>query len=84
MGEKVRSVRNSCINQVLGTDMKKHFDIVSRFQVCFAPFMIHMSAVVDMLSDVLVYDHIQHTWIRASRDKHALVSHPLTRPSSSW
>ncbi len=33
MGNRVRNVRNSCINQVLGTDMKKHFDIVSRFQV---------------------------------------------------
>ena len=28
-----RSVRDIFINQVLATDMKKHFDIVSRFQV---------------------------------------------------
>jgi hypothetical protein len=31
--ELVRMGRNCAINQVLGTDMKKHFDIVSRFQV---------------------------------------------------
>ena len=37
MGERVRSVRVSCINQVLGTDMKKHFDIVSRFQARSSP-----------------------------------------------
>ena len=28
-----RAIRDVCINQVLGTDMKKHFEIVSRFQV---------------------------------------------------
>ena len=27
------AVRSLSINQVLGTDMKKHFDIISRFQV---------------------------------------------------
>lgn len=26
-------IRSMCISQVLGTDMKKHFDITSRFQV---------------------------------------------------
>lgn len=31
--ETIMQVRNCCINQVLGTDMKKHFDITSRFQV---------------------------------------------------
>ena len=31
--ETVRMGRTCAINQVLGTDMKKHFDIVSRFQV---------------------------------------------------
>ena len=37
-------LRTTCINMVLGTDMKKHFDIMSRFQVllpiclsCFHP-----------------------------------------------
>ena len=29
----MREIRNVCIPQVLGTDMKKHFDIASRFQV---------------------------------------------------
>ncbi|DBB14759.1 TPA: hypothetical protein ACH3X3_004373 [Trebouxia sp. C0006] len=28
-------LRSTCINMVLGTDMKKHFDIVSRFQAAF-------------------------------------------------
>ena len=32
-GEVIRHVRGVCISQVLGTDMKKHFDILSRFQV---------------------------------------------------
>ena len=31
-GETIMQVRICCINQVLGTDMKKHFDITSRFQ----------------------------------------------------
>lgn len=30
-------LRKQIINMVLGTDMKKHFDIVSRFQVTLAP-----------------------------------------------
>ncbi len=34
--ETIMQVRNCCINQVLGTDMKKHFDITSRFQVTCA------------------------------------------------
>ncbi|DBB03659.1 hypothetical protein WJX82_000931 [Trebouxia sp. C0006] len=33
--ETIMQVRNCCINQVLGTDMKKHFDITSRFQAAF-------------------------------------------------
>ena len=32
-GEVIRHVRGVCVSQVLGTDMKKHFDILSRFQV---------------------------------------------------
>ncbi|DBB02838.1 TPA: hypothetical protein ACH3X1_013663 [Trebouxia sp. C0004] len=28
-------IRSMCISQVLGTDMKKHFDITSRFQAAF-------------------------------------------------
>ena len=35
--DSVRVARTCVINQVLGTDMKKHFDIVSRFQVSFLP-----------------------------------------------
>ena len=31
--ETLLHVRSVCINQILGTDMKKHFDITSRFQV---------------------------------------------------
>ncbi|DBA94754.1 TPA: hypothetical protein ACH3X1_002302 [Trebouxia sp. C0004] len=30
-----RRYRDVCISQVLGTDMKKHFDIISRFQAAF-------------------------------------------------
>ncbi|DBA80660.1 TPA: hypothetical protein ACH3X1_007904 [Trebouxia sp. C0004] len=33
--EAIKQVRDCCINQVLGTDMKKHFDITSRFQAAF-------------------------------------------------
>lgn len=33
--ETITHVRAVCINQVLGTDMKKHFDITSRFQAGF-------------------------------------------------
>lgn len=36
--EELIQLRTTCINMVLGTDMKKHFDIVSRFQVgCDVP-----------------------------------------------
>ena len=31
--ETSAEIRFMCISQVLGTDMKKHFDISSRFQV---------------------------------------------------
>ncbi|KAA6425466.1 MAG: hypothetical protein FRX49_04364, partial [Trebouxia sp. A1-2] len=31
--ENLLMLRSTCINMVLGTDMKKHFDIMSRFQV---------------------------------------------------
>ena len=31
--ESMSELRFMCISQVLGTDMKKHFDISSRFQV---------------------------------------------------
>ena len=31
--EEVGVARNCAISQILGTDMKKHFDILSRFQV---------------------------------------------------
>ena len=32
-GVMMAGFRVMCINQILGTDMKKHFDITSRFQV---------------------------------------------------
>ena len=42
-------LRSTCINMVLGTDMKKHFDIVSRFQVHIQPacFMLCMNLTCD-------------------------------------
>ncbi|KAL0037875.1 hypothetical protein WJX79_003284 [Trebouxia sp. C0005] len=33
--ETIAHVRSVCVNQVLGTDMKRHFDITSRFQSAF-------------------------------------------------
>ncbi len=41
--ENMLVLRSTCINMVLGTDMKKHFDIVSRFQVHTRPacFVLH-------------------------------------------
>lgn len=39
--EIVRTGRTCAINQVLGTDMKKHFDIVSRFQVAFSLYSVY-------------------------------------------
>ena len=32
-------LRATTVSQVLGTDMKKHFDITSRFQVSHAPYI---------------------------------------------
>ena len=45
-------LRSTCINMVLGTDMKKHFDIMSRFQVHSqsACFVLH---VCDMRKDAV-------------------------------
>ncbi len=37
LSEDAVPLRKQIINMVLGTDMKKHFDIVSRFQVPPAP-----------------------------------------------
>lgn len=31
--EDIMSARSCAVQQILGTDMKKHFDILSRFQV---------------------------------------------------
>ena len=37
-----RTLRSAVIEQVLGTDMKKHFNILSRFQVSVdAPLSLH-------------------------------------------
>ena len=44
-------VRTVCINQVLGTDMKKHFDITSRFQA-------RLSAVTTVLRHNCVAPHM--------------------------
>ena len=35
--DELTQLRSTCINMVLGTDMKKHFDIMSRFQVNMLP-----------------------------------------------
>lgn len=45
--EAYAQARLLSINQVLGTDMKKHFDITSRFQVCegsVVPILMHLLA----------------------------------------
>ncbi|DBB01895.1 TPA: hypothetical protein ACH3X1_000492 [Trebouxia sp. C0004] len=39
--EEVGNARNCAITQVLGTDMKKHFDILSRFQAAFKRPSVH-------------------------------------------
>ena len=49
-GETIMQVRVCCINQVLGTDMKKHFDITSRFQASLSavPSLLwHISTCLD-------------------------------------
>lgn len=49
----MREIRSVCINQVLGTDMKKHFDIASRFQVGSVP--LDNFAVLHIHKNVLFY-----------------------------
>ncbi|DBA66901.1 TPA: hypothetical protein ACH3X2_002024 [Trebouxia sp. C0005] len=39
--EEVGMARNCAITQILGTDMKKHFDILSRFQAAFKRPAVH-------------------------------------------
>ena len=45
---EVRLSRKCAITQVLGTDMKKHFDILTRFQVCIVvwPDLLHAVSIV--------------------------------------
>lgn len=61
--ETVRLGRACAITQVLGTDMKKHFDILSRFQVsCMCAFCLScysQSLVGAVLSDM--YARLAHT-----------------------
>ena len=37
MADQITRMRSVCISQVLGTDMKKHFQILSSFQVPTRP-----------------------------------------------
>ena len=58
MSEDSVQLRKQIINMVLGTDMKKHFDIVSRFQVTLAPaqqiaHQVVQAYMTDMLSQPL-------------------------------
>ena len=44
--DKYMQLRLVSVNQVLGTDMKKHFDITSRFQVSLQAQMTHHFKVI--------------------------------------
>ena len=48
--DELKTLRSTCINMVLGTDMKKHFDIMSRFQVSIPPAYALKSALPPALS----------------------------------
>ena len=55
LAEDQVEIRSMCISQVLGTDMKKHFDISSRFQVrplppSLLPLCDYASHIVSALS----------------------------------
>ncbi len=63
-------LRSTCINMVLGTDMKKHFDIVSRFQVHIQPacFVLH---VCDMQKDAVASGANPNVTALSGCDSHA-------------
>ena len=39
--EELKTLRSTCVNMVMGTNMKKHFDIMSRFQARLLDLLIH-------------------------------------------
>lgn len=54
MAGQLIGLRSTCISQVLGTDMKKHFEILSRFQVDFTqPQLPHLHSVCLCCTSVL-------------------------------
>ena len=63
--EALAHVRSVCINQVLGTDMKKHFDITSRFQVGFSPKSYSMSIGLLLLHTVCALCYRTLFWLLA-------------------
>lgn len=44
--------RRQCINMVLGTDLKKHFDIMSRFQVGLSASLTCFTSTIGDSRDV--------------------------------
>ena len=56
MAGQLIGLRSTCISQVLGTDMKKHFEILSRFQVNFSH-----SHLPDLHSACLCCSSVVHT-----------------------
>lgn len=51
-GEVIKHARGVCVSQVLGTDMKKHFDILSRFQVMLTNLVLtHGCVNIGLASD---------------------------------
>ncbi|KAL3147885.1 putative 3',5'-cyclic phosphodiesterase pde-3, variant 2 [Trebouxia sp. C0010 RCD-2024] len=62
--------RRLCINMVLGTDMKKHFDIVSRFQAAFkpAPTSSNSKADIDWAAVKMEDKYLMHQMVLKCAD----------------
>ena len=51
------AIRACCISQVLGTDMKKHFDITSRFQVRGSTTELQHNIAINFKHTAHTFDH---------------------------
>ena len=70
MAGEMIGVRSTVISQVLGTDMKKHFDILSRYQVrnVHMPSSCCLIQVLSLQHTVQLLKHLTFSCFPAFRD----------------
>ncbi|KAA6423770.1 MAG: hypothetical protein FRX49_06341 [Trebouxia sp. A1-2] len=74
--ETIAHVRSVCVNQVLGTDMKRHFDITSRFQSAFKQQPVGSGGTAA---------HVMPVWDNVkAEDKTLVYQHHMNSISIMW